>query len=126
MSPDSAWPARGRDLSARRAHQAPAALRTRGSRDGVRRWLLDPRDIELAVEVITPSEKSRAIADKNDWYALAGVATLLVIDPRHGTWALHTRPEGGSYQDVLPGKFVRGPGAPVGVSRRSGGAGGLN
>ncbi|MEV2216348.1 Uma2 family endonuclease [Streptomyces sp. NPDC050997] len=68
-------------------------------------WLLDPRDIELAVGVISQSEKSREIRDKADWYAVAGVAVLLVVDPRHGTWALHTRPDNGAYQDVVPGKF---------------------
>jgi hypothetical protein len=40
-----------------------------------------------------------------------------VIDPRHGTWALHTRPDNGAYKDVLPGKFgesVRLP-EPLGI-----------
>jgi Uma2 family endonuclease len=68
-------------------------------------WLLDPRDIELAVEVISQSERSRGIADKTDWYAVAGVPVLLVIDPRNGTWALHNRPDNGAYKDVIPGKF---------------------
>lgn len=68
-------------------------------------WLADPADAELAVEVISKSEKARDISQKNDWYAVAGVKVLLVIDPRHGTWALHTRPDGGAYQDVLPGKY---------------------
>jgi Uma2 family endonuclease len=68
-------------------------------------WLLDPRDVELAVEVISKSEKARDISQKADWYAVAGVRVLLVIDPRHGTWALHTGPDGGAYQDVLPGKY---------------------
>ncbi|MFE9728092.1 Uma2 family endonuclease [Streptomyces sp. NPDC005794] len=68
-------------------------------------WLLEPRDVELAVEVISQSEKARSISQKGDWYAVAGVASLLVIDPRHGTWTLHTRPESGGYQDVLRGKF---------------------
>ncbi|WP_406452771.1 Uma2 family endonuclease [Streptomyces sp. NBC_00876] len=68
-------------------------------------WLIDPRDVELAVEVISQSEKARDISQKNDWYAVAGVAALLVIDPRHGTWALHTRPEGGTYQERAGGKY---------------------
>jgi Uma2 family endonuclease len=68
-------------------------------------WLADPLDVALAVEVISGSEKSREIRDKADWYAVACVAVLLVIDPRKGTWALHTHPDNGSYQDVLPGKF---------------------
>ncbi|WP_149179847.1 Uma2 family endonuclease [Streptomyces sp. TRM49041] len=68
-------------------------------------WLADPGDVALAVEVISQSEKSRDISQKNDWYAVAGVRTLLVLDPRHGTWALHTSPERGAYQDVLRGKY---------------------
>ncbi|MCZ0988408.1 Uma2 family endonuclease [Streptomyces diastatochromogenes] len=68
-------------------------------------WLADPEDSALAVEVISPSEKSREIRDKADWYAVARVPVLLVIDPRHATWTLHTHPDNGAYQDVLPGKF---------------------
>ncbi|MDO0913739.1 Uma2 family endonuclease [Streptomyces sp. DT2A-34] len=68
-------------------------------------WLADPEDAALAVEVISPSEKSREIRDKADWYAVARVPVLLVVDPRKGTWALHTRPDNGAYRDVLPGKF---------------------
>jgi Uma2 family endonuclease len=68
-------------------------------------WLAAPEDAELAVEVISQSEKSRDIVDKQDWYAVAGVKVLLVIDPRHGTWSLHTRPERGSYQDSVRGKY---------------------
>jgi Uma2 family endonuclease len=68
-------------------------------------WLADPLDVALAVEVISKSEKSRDIRDKTDWYAVAGVAVVLVVDPRKGIWALHTRPGKGAYQDVLPGKY---------------------
>ncbi|MFI6651005.1 Uma2 family endonuclease [Streptomyces sp. NPDC050529] len=71
-------------------------------------WLADPADAVLAVEVIPQSEKARDIRQKNDWYAVAGVASLLVIDPRHGTWALHTRPGGGAYQERSGGKYGEG------------------
>ncbi|MFC8245450.1 Uma2 family endonuclease [Streptomyces chartreusis] len=80
-------------------------------------WLAAPEDAALAVEVISQSEKSREIRDKADWYAVARVPVLFVIDPRNGTWALHTRPDNGAYQDVLPGKFgesVRLP-EPLGI-----------
>lgn len=53
-------------------------------------WLIDPQDVVPAVEVISKSEKARDISQKNDWYAVAGVKVLVVIDPRNGTWALHT------------------------------------
>ncbi|MEU9876187.1 Uma2 family endonuclease [Streptomyces phaeochromogenes] len=68
-------------------------------------WLAAPEDAVLAMEVISQPEKSREIRDKADWYAVARVPVLLVVDPRKGTWALHTRPDNGAYQDVLPGKF---------------------
>jgi len=68
-------------------------------------WLADPADTVLAVEVISQSEKSREIRDKADWYAVARVPVLLVIDPRKGVWSLHTSPDSGAYRDVLPGKF---------------------
>ncbi|MGI3198627.1 Uma2 family endonuclease [Streptomyces sp. GLT-R25] len=68
-------------------------------------WLAAPEDAVLAMEVISQSEKSREIRDKADWYAVARVPVLLVVDPRKGTWALHIRPDNGAYRDVLPGKF---------------------
>lgn len=68
-------------------------------------WLASPEDAALAVEVISQSEKSREIRDKADWYAVARVPLLLVIDPRKGTWALHAHPDNGAYRDVLVGKF---------------------
>ncbi|MFD5697966.1 Uma2 family endonuclease [Streptomyces lasiicapitis] len=68
-------------------------------------WLAAPEDAALAVEVISKSEKSKEIRDKVDWYAAAGVAVLMVVDPRHGTWALYTHPEAGTYQETQPGKY---------------------
>jgi hypothetical protein len=62
-------------------------------------WLIDPDEVELAVEVISKSEVSV------DWYAVAGVRLLLVVDPRNGTWALYFHPRDGSYQGVLRGKY---------------------
>lgn len=74
----------------------------------------------------TPRGKHAGVVkrcDKADWYAVAGVAVLLVLDPRKGTWALHTRPDNGAYQDVMPGKFgepVRLP-EPIGIEIAAGG-----
>ncbi len=68
-------------------------------------WLADPRDVELAVEVISTSERAKDIAGKGAWYAAAGVGLLLSIDPRRGLWALYSRPKGGEYQGVLHGEF---------------------
>lgn len=68
-------------------------------------WLADPADVELAVEVISKSEKTRQIADKNGWYATAGIRILLVVDPRNGKWALHTYPKDGEYHGHLDGAY---------------------
>lgn len=63
------------------------------------------QDIELAVEVVPRQEKGREFGHKADWYAVACVRALLVVDPRYGTWALHTQPDGTSYRHTLPGKY---------------------
>ncbi|MFF9645490.1 Uma2 family endonuclease [Kitasatospora aureofaciens] len=68
-------------------------------------WLADPRDVELAVEVISTSERISLIAAKTSWYAIAGVPALLAVDPRKGEWTLHTHPRDGEYQGVLHGKY---------------------
>jgi Uma2 family endonuclease len=68
-------------------------------------WLADPADVELAVEVISVSERAHAITEKIDWYATARVQTLLVLDPRRGTWALHTHRKDGSYHGTLSGDY---------------------
>ncbi|MEV6277032.1 Uma2 family endonuclease [Nocardia sp. NPDC051832] len=68
-------------------------------------WLADPADAELAVEVISKSEKARQITDKNGWYAAAGVKILLVVDPRHGMWTLFTHPKDGAYHGKLDGVY---------------------
>ncbi|MFG3253772.1 Uma2 family endonuclease [Streptomyces sp. NPDC048172] len=69
-------------------------------------WLADPADVALAVEVISKSERSKAVDAKNGWYAAAGVRTLLALDPRGaGSWILYTRPKEGRYQGVLHGSY---------------------
>ncbi|MGW2045036.1 Uma2 family endonuclease [Streptomyces sp. NPDC001858] len=54
-------------------------------------WLLDADAVELAVEVSSPSERLKGINEKTAWYAAAGVARLLQVDPRTGTWSLFGR-----------------------------------
>ncbi|MFF3289457.1 Uma2 family endonuclease [Streptomyces sp. NPDC003023] len=66
------------------------------------------QDIELAVEVVPRQEKGREFGRKADWYAAAHVRALLVVDPRHGTWALHTEPDGTVYAYVLRGGYGEG------------------
>lgn len=68
-------------------------------------WLADPADVMLAVEVISQSEKAKDVTDKNGWYARAGVAVLLVLDPRVGRWSLLTHPADGEYRGRLDGVY---------------------
>jgi Uma2 family endonuclease len=68
-------------------------------------WLLDADALELAVEVISPSERLKGINEKTAWYAAAGVARLLQVDPRTGTWSLFGRPGEGEYKSVDHGKY---------------------
>jgi hypothetical protein len=63
------------------------------------------QDVALAVEVVPRQEKAREPGGKPDWYAVAYVRALLVVDPRHGTWALHTAPDGARYRHTLPGTY---------------------
>ncbi len=68
-------------------------------------WLADPQDVELAVEVISKTEKAQQITDKNGWYSAAGVRMLLSVDPRYGRWALYTHPKDGMYHGQLDGTY---------------------
>jgi Uma2 family endonuclease len=68
-------------------------------------WVIDPREVELAVEVISRSEKPRQIIRKNGWYSAAGVRTLLVLDPGDGHWDLYTHPRNGEYHGHLDGSY---------------------
>ncbi|WP_175410412.1 Uma2 family endonuclease [Streptomyces sp. TRM64462] len=68
-------------------------------------WLLEPRDVVLAVEVLSPNDRQRGTSEKLAWYAAAGVARLLQIDPRTGTWSLFTGPGGVEYKNVVHGKY---------------------
>ncbi len=69
------------------------------------RRLADPHEAALAVEMISNSEGLKAVATKTDWYASTGAPVLLALDPRNGTWTLHTHPHDGAYQGVLHGKY---------------------
>ncbi|MEW2633845.1 Uma2 family endonuclease [Streptomyces sp. NPDC048389] len=75
--------------------------------DGVetRERTIRTQDIALAVEIVPRQEKSREFGRKSDWYAVAHVRALLVVDPRHGTWALHTAPDGARYRRTRPGTY---------------------
>jgi hypothetical protein len=64
-------------------------------------WLIDPREVDLAVEVIRPQQ----IIRKNGWYSAAEVRTLLVLDPWTGRWDLYNHPRNGDYHGRLDGNY---------------------
>ncbi|WP_016908032.1 Uma2 family endonuclease [Streptomyces xiaopingdaonensis] len=76
-------------------------------------WLLESEEVQLAVGVISPSERLKGINEKTAWYAAAGVRLLLQVDPRTGTWSLFSRPDrpGSEYRGVVHGKY--GESAPL-------------
>ena len=78
-------------------------------------WLLEPEEVQLAVEVISPSERLKGINEKTAWYAAAGVQLLLQVDPRTGTRSLFSRPDrpGCENRGVVHGKY--GESAPLPV-----------
>ena len=72
-------------------------------------WLRSAEDLELAVEVVSPSSALHDWKAKTKGYARAGVPFYLVIDPRKSEIALFSEPESGTYQTVeraVPGASV--------------------
>ncbi|WP_416985618.1 Uma2 family endonuclease [Streptomyces sp. T028] len=47
---------------------------------------LDPREILLAVEIISPSNPNNDYKDKSADYPAMGIPHYLIVDPRDGTW----------------------------------------
>ncbi|MBT2364914.1 Uma2 family endonuclease [Streptomyces sp. ISL-10] len=74
-------------------------------------------EIALVVEVVARQEKAREMVQKNDWYAVACVSALLVVDPRHGTWMLGTRPRDGRYGETRAGRYGQDIPLPAPLSR---------
>lgn len=86
-------------------------------------WLRSAEDLELAVEVVSPSSALHDWKAKTKGYARAGVPLYLVIDPRKSEIALFSEPEGGKYQTVeraVPGASVH-LGAPFDLDIRAAG-----
>jgi Uma2 family endonuclease len=70
------------------------------------KWIQPAEDLELAVEVVSPSSRLHDWQAKVEGYATAGVPLYLVIDPRKSEIALFSNPDKGEYKDV--GRAVRG------------------
>lgn len=47
---------------------------------------LDPREIVLAVEIVSPSNPNNDYEAKSHDYPAMGIAHYLILDPRDGTW----------------------------------------
>ncbi|TDC19875.1 Uma2 family endonuclease [Streptomyces sp. 8K308] len=50
---------------------------------------LDPREILLAVEIVSPSNPDNDYRDKLADYPRMGIPRYLIVDPREGTWSYH-------------------------------------
>jgi Uma2 family endonuclease len=66
---------------------------------------VDPRDILLAVEIVSPSNASNDLVDKVRDYALMGIPHYLIVDPRFGTCTHHTWIENGRYEQSFDHAF---------------------
>lgn len=78
-------------------------------------WLLYADAVELGVEAKPPPERLKGINEKTSWYATVGVARLLQVDPRMGTWSLFGRPGEGEYRSVVHGKYGEEVPLPAGL-----------
>ncbi|MGP4043252.1 Uma2 family endonuclease [Streptomyces sp. 2A115] len=47
---------------------------------------LDPREILLAIEIVSPPNPNNDYKDKADDYPAMGIPHYLIVDPRDGTW----------------------------------------
>lgn len=74
-------------------------------------------EIALAVEVVSRQEKARDATQKADWYAVACIPALMVVDPRHGTWMLRSRPRDGRYGETRGGRYGQDIPLPAPLSR---------
>ncbi|MFV2195923.1 Uma2 family endonuclease [Nocardiopsis sp. LOL_012] len=63
-------------------------------------WIRPAEELELAVEVVSPSTSVRDWQVKPRGHARAGVPLYLVVDPAKGELALFSNPKGSEYRDV--------------------------
>ncbi|MFG3260328.1 Uma2 family endonuclease [Streptomyces sp. NPDC048172] len=68
-------------------------------------WLTEPGSVVLVVEVVSRGSVTKDTREMVGWYAEADVPAYLMIDPRKGTWALHTLPKDGEYRGRLEGEY---------------------
>ncbi|WP_460745487.1 Uma2 family endonuclease [Nocardiopsis oceani] len=63
-------------------------------------WIRPAEEVELVVEVVSPSSAHHDWVDKAKGYAQASVPLYLVVDPKQEEVALFRQPEGDEYQEV--------------------------
>jgi Uma2 family endonuclease len=71
---------------------------------------LDPADVLLVVEVLSPSNRRNDLVLKRDGYAVAGVPLYWIVDPEEQTIMVLELGAGGLYEDVVtvrPGQVWR-------------------
>jgi Uma2 family endonuclease len=68
-------------------------------------WLAEPGSVECVLEVVSTNNSTKDTRDMVSWYADAGIPAYLLVDPRDGTWTLHTEPRDGEYQGRLHKRY---------------------
>lgn len=70
---------------------------------------LDPHDVLLAVEIVSPSNPDNDYKAKKRDYPAMGIPHYLIVDPREGTahhyWAIVITPDGPVYEACVPFVF---------------------
>ncbi len=65
-----------------------------------------PAELAIAVvEIVSPSNWRKDLGDKLEIYAEGMVSTYVIVDPRDGTVAVHSRSDGKAYQDCSRYRF---------------------
>ncbi|MDX3387716.1 Uma2 family endonuclease [Streptomyces niveiscabiei] len=90
---------------------------------------LDPREILLAVEIVSPSNPENDYRDKARDYPAMGIPRYLILDPRDGTWTYQWGIVPGEERPAYGNRLRLSYGEPVGVVTEFGvwevGTGGL-
>lgn len=70
---------------------------------------IDPNDVLLVAEIVSPSSQEQDWVTKRDEYAAAGIPAYLVVDRHRGQVALFSRPEDGRYIECTVGTALDVP-----------------
>lgn len=78
---------------------------------------LDPREIVLAIEVVSPSNPSNDYEEKSRDYPAMGTPHYLILDPRDGTWTYQWDIDTGGGRPAYANRLSKQPyGEPVKIA----------